>query len=723
MNLKMTALPVHMNRMVKRGLGRSHLLICLVLFMALAFCGCGQKKIVYKPLTLQKPPQVASAPETAPAGDKIAAKPSYEILQSPHYEKPTPKVPAAPVPEKKAPAAFDYSRIGTVKGTVVLNAESMPLSDFVVYALGETMKVTFFMDEKVMSNKQPVTLRMPQPTAADKALEMIVILLEKSGLHLEEKAGALYIMSMPPKPPPPTEPYRVQYGRNVSESPGDIIQIVPLKYIHAAQVQQFLLDVSRAKVQYRNYPPGGNVLVMQGQAAEIKKLIDVLETFDVPYFESKKFLLLNFTYIRPEEFISGLGTIFAGLGIPMASSPGGIGPYMVNIKQLNAILLISPDEKTTKFILEWKDKLDNAGAAGTEERAFIYKPQFSKATELVKSIQNLYGTLPASTVAVSSTAAVTAPKTTATTAGGSLLGGKIAADDVKNVIIVVSTPAVYRVIIDLIRGLDTPTRQVLIEATIVELTLTDELKYGVEWYLKNSQSDGDYSIGTFGSLGLSAMGLSYSYLAKTGGIKALVSAWAKMDKANILSTPRLMVMDNASATIQVGEDVPTVTGEYTPTQTGQGVMRNITYRNTGIMLTVKPTINSEGLLTMDIAQEVSVPGAAGAGGSPIILTRRINTTVNVRHGQTIALGGLIKDNSGVYEGKVPILGDIPLIGNLFKYTSKTGEKTELLVLVTPTILSDKDDPQNITNELRKELKWFDMPPRKLPAELLRSKAE
>ncbi len=702
-------------------------LVCLMTFVVCAFGGCAERRIIHKPVTLPKTTQAPSGAESAPGAEglKGAEKQSYEVLQSPSYEKPLRKIPPPAAEKKDQPPTFDPKRVGATKGTVILNAENMPLSDFIVYALGETLKVTFIMDEKVMTNKQPVTLRMPQPMEAGRALEIIVGLLEKSGVHLEEKAGAIYIMSKPPAPPAPSEPYKVQYGRTVADSAGDVIQIVPLKFVYAHQIQQILLDVSRAKVQFRPYGQAGTILMMTGQPREIRKVLEVLETFDVPYFESKKFLLLHFTYIRPDEFISGIGTLFAGLGMPIAGSPGGAGPYMVILKQLNAVLLISPDDKTTKFILEWKEKFDNAAAAGSEERAFIYKPQFSKATELVKSIQNLYGSLPAANVASATTssaaAAVTAPKPA--TVGGSLLGGKIAADDVKNVVIVVSTPAIYRIILDLIKGLDTPTRQVLIEATIVELTLTDELKYGVEWYLKNSQRDGNYVLSTLGHLGLGPLGLSYSYLANTGGLQALVSAWAKMDKANILSTPRLMVMDNASATIQVGEDVPTVTGEYTTSQAGQGVMRNITYRNTGVMLTVKPTINSEGLLTMDIAQEVSVPGATGAGGSPIILTRRLNTTVNVRHGQTIALGGLIKDNSGVYEGKVPILGDIPLIGNLFKYTSKTGEKTELLVLVTPTILSDKDDPQNITNELRKELKWFDIPTHKVPAELLRAKGE
>jgi general secretion pathway protein D len=242
------------------------------------------------------------------------------------------------------------------------------------------------------------------------------------------------------------------------------------------------------------------------------------------------------------------------------------------------------------------------------------------------------------------------------------------------------------------------------------------LKYGVEWYIKNRQKAagrfGDYTVQTLGQLGFQSLGLTYKFISDAQDIQAMISAFANDNKANILSTPRLTVLDNKEASIQVGEDVPTVTGEVTAsdvTTTTAGkpsVLRNIAYRSTGVLLKVKPTINTEGLLTLDINQEVSVPGAGGIGDSPIILIRRITTSVSIAHGQTIALGGLIKENSGVSETKVPLLGDVPILGNLFKTTSKTKTKTGLLVLVTPTILVTADDASKVTDAMKKELRWF-----------------
>jgi len=287
----------------------------------------------------------------------------------------------------------------------------------------------------------------------------------------------------------------------------------------------------------------------------------------------------------------------------------------------------------------------------------------------------------------------------------------MSADDRKNMIIILSTPDVYRNLLNLLQLLDVPARQVLIEATIVALTLTDDLKYGVEWFIKNSQNGGAYTLGTLGNLGVKSIGgLSYAFLSETGQFQALISAMAFANKANILSTPRLMVLDNMEATIQIGKDVPTVTGQISDlsgsTSTSTSVSQSIQYRSTGVMLKVKPTINTEGLLTLEITQEVSDVGESGVGDSPIIITRRINTSIIAAHGQTIVLGGLMQESLSVSENKIPLIGDIPIIGNLFKSTQKTKDKTELLVLVTPTILTNSDDAVKVSDQLRGELKWL-----------------
>jgi general secretion pathway protein D len=202
----------------------------------------------------------------------------------------------------------------------------------------------------------------------------------------------------------------------------------------------------------------------------------------------------------------------------------------------------------------------------------------------------------------------------------------------------------------------------------------------------------------------------FNYVNSTANFNVMLNALATKNKANILSTPRLTVLDNHEAVIQIGQDVPVATGEQTTassTATNPTIQTSIQYRSVGIILKVKPTINTEGLLTLELTQEVSdLSKSTGVGDSPIVDIRRISTSVVAAHGQTVALGGLMREQKGVIERKVPLLGDIPLIGNLFKDTENTNDRTELLILVTPTILTKTDDATKITDELKKEIKWM-----------------
>lgn len=682
---------------------KTRIAVYLLLALLLISYGCASKPVVYKPITLERAAGEAQAaveePEAAETKEKA---PGYEVLKAPAFEK--------TVPEKKLPLRepIDPKRLTLAEGPVMINVEKMPLSDFVIYALGETLKVPFVMDEKIMNNKQPITLSMPQARPADQALEIVIGIFEKYGLYMEEKAGALYVLS---KPPEPKQPLDIRVGRDTPDSPADILQVVPLRHIRPQEIEPLIKEMYKTGVQIRPYNREGireNILLLYGQAFQVKQIIEFVETFDVPYLQDKRLFLLRLTYWHTEEFINQVSKILEGLGFTIARSPRDPGPLFIPIKHLNSILVVSPDENTSKYILEWKDKLDTAESAGAEEKAYTYVPQYSKASDLVESIRKLYGIMPAAQAPEAGKAAPAKVPAQAAV----LPGLKIAADDPKNLVIIVASPAAYKNLLGLLKGLDTPPRQVLIEATIAELKLDDELKYGLEWYIKNTVGEGTHTISTIDRLGVSeiAGGLSYSFLSDTQKFQAALNAFAKEDRSNILSTPRLIVLDNREATIQIGDDIPVVTGEVSAsdvTQAQPSVLRNIQYRSTGVILRVKPTINTEGLLTLDISQEVSneLP-TAGVSGSPKISTRRINTAVVVGHGQTVALGGLMSETKTVVVQKVPLLGDIPLIGHLFKSTSNTTEKKELIILVTPTILTTTDQASKITGELRKELKWF-----------------
>ncbi len=250
----------------------------------------------------------------------------------------------------------------------------------------------------------------------------------------------------------------------------------------------------------------------------------------------------------------------------------------IPIKYLNSILIVSPDDDMLKFALDWKKRLDTAESAGTEEKAFIFSPQYSRASDLVDSIKTLYGVAvpvasegrprpaPAFAPAAGMPGAVPLPTSAAVSpvSAAAIPGLKISADDRRNIIVLISTPATYKSLLAILQELDKPPKQVLIEAMIAELTLKDDLTYGIEWYIQNKMQNGTYSLQTLGQLGLSTgQGLAFNFLSDSQRFQAAVNAYAQQNKINVLSTPRIMVLDNESASITVGTQVPLLSGSTT----------------------------------------------------------------------------------------------------------------------------------------------------------------
>ena len=263
-------------------------------------------------------------------------------------------------------------------------------------------------------------------------------------------------------------------------------------------------------------------------------------------------------------------------------------------------------------------------------------------------------------------------------------------DENTNTLIIYTTPYKYKEIEDLLKRLDVMPVQVLLEATVAEVTLTDSLQYGVEWFLKNTDSEQTSTLWTLDGLDLGGGGLTYNLINDNQKFQLFMSALAEEGLIKILSSPRLVVRDGKEASIFAGQEIPVITQEATTAeiQSGgeSGIVQNVDYRIAGISLRVIPSVHAQGVVTLEIYQEVSEQGTAGVAGSPIILNTNITTEVVAADGQTVLLGGLIKENVSLGAVKVPILGDIPLLGNLFKTTKNSTVRTEIVITITPSII-------------------------------------
>jgi general secretion pathway protein D len=252
--------------------------------------------------------------------------------------------------------------------------------------------------------------------------------------------------------------------------------------------------------------------------------------------------------------------------------------------------------------------------------------------------------------------------------------------------------------------LDTQPLQVLIEATIAEVSLNDQLKYGVEWFFQ--QNNNSLNLAQAASGIPTAVFPAFSYVYEGANAKVVLQALDQITHVNVISSPQLMVLDNRSALLQVGDEVPIITqSAVSVTDPAAPIVNSVQFRDTGVILNVTPRVNSSGDVELDIEQEVSdvVPTTTSTIDSPTIQQRKIKSSVSVHDGETIALGGLIRDRQSRGKSGVPGLSDIPVVGTLFGTKNNTGERTELLVLITPHVVRSPAEADAITDELRQRV--------------------
>ncbi|TSE28759.1 Type II secretion system protein D [Tepidimonas thermarum] len=425
------------------------------------------------------------------------------------------------------------------------------------------------------------------------------------------------------------------------------------------------------------------------------------------------------------------------------------------IERLNALVVVTPRQHILTQVETWIRRLDRPTDAH-ESALFVYPVQHGSAVDLAEMLNGLFGADGARTTGVAAGNAPTqltrasgpsaANPASATAANARTAGAtttpalapiapmgaagagngqaaltsatrlegniRVVADEKRNALLIRAPRPEYRRIEQALRELDKAPAQVLIEASIVEVTLTGSLQYGVEWFLQNSLSGGRegqalLNLRQSGAIGPRQPGFSYTILNRAGVIRAALNALADNSLLRVLSNPSVLVQDNHNATIQIGRQQPIKTA--TTVATSNLVTESISYKDTGVMLSVTPSVNAGGTVTMDIVQQVTDVGEIDAAtGQRNFLTRQIQSRVAVRSGETVVLGGLIRDNETNGSSGLPGLSQIPVLGALFGTQTKQRDRTELLVLLTPRALEDDDALRAASTELRERMRTLSL---------------
>jgi general secretion pathway protein D len=294
---------------------------------------------------------------------------------------------------------------------------------------------------------------------------------------------------------------------------------------------------------------------------------------------------------------------------------------------------------------------------------------------------------------------------------------RVVADEKNNALVTFARPSDYRMVEELIKQLDIVPLQVLIQATIAEVTLNNALNYGLQYYLTQgphhfgftgpSPSAATASAGGQGGPGdISAIYPGFNYVLAYSNSRIILDALAQVSTVNVVSSPEILVLDHQTASIQVGDQVPIITQSAQSTLTNTAdIVNSVAYQQTGVLLKVTPRVNNSGLITLDIDQEVSDVSTTTTSNidSPTITDRHVTSSVVVQDGQTLALAGLILDNLSSTKAGLPVLSSIPVVGSLFGTTSKTRARTELIVFLSPRIIRNSVDAKAMTDELREHM--------------------
>jgi general secretion pathway protein D len=630
---------------------------------------------------------------------------------------------------------------------VTLNLANTSVAEAAKTILGDILGLNYSVNPNLAGK---ITIQTSTPISKSDLVELFQNALRSSGATIIRNGG-LYQVE-------PTD----QFSKSVPEitvggagSPGGIVgtsaRVVQLKYVAASEMHR-ILEPMVPKGAVLRADDARNTLMLSGTGSDVAAMLDAISVFDADVMRGMSVAIVPVVASQPDAMIENLRTIF---GSDKEGPMSSMVRFIPN-QRTKSILVISPQQTYLTRAERWIRSLD-AKAQGPEKQLFTYSVRNRPAVELVEIIESMFSSSSRNApqggrnvaprfqqAAVQSAAAVQPTQAapgrsgaqasavgsttgTATSFGGgessvqsdapssnASLGTsrssdeervRVSVDEPNNTLLILASRQDYQRVLRIVQNLDIVPNQVLIEATIAEVTLNDDLKFGLRWHLEGKKA----GYGFTGGGGFGSVFPGFSYALAAANVQVTLNALNTITKVNVISSPSLTVLDKQTATLQIGDQVPVVTQSAVGVvAVNAPIVNSVSYRDTGVILSITPRIHESGRVFLKIEQEVSSVANTTTStiDSPTIKQRRVKTTVQVNDGEALALGGLIQDQVNDTRNQIPILGDIPFIGNTFKEKGGSVGKTELIVLITPRVLRNVNEAREISDEYRRKFDVF-----------------
>jgi general secretion pathway protein D len=617
----------------------------------------------------------------------------------------------------------------TEDGKFTVNVEGANIPEAAKLILGETLGFSYIIDPRVQGT---MTLSSNRALTSRELLNAFEAALRVNGAALVQSDGVTKIVAL--QEMLDGEMGTADLGSGVSAGFG--VSAVPLRYISPANMME-LMDSFIAHSGSVRASNVGNLILIRGTAEERQNLVEVVMSFDVDWMKAQSASIAVLANARPDDVANKLEAIFA----EDSASSGRNAIKVIPVDRLNGVIVIANSKSKVRRALTWVKRLDQESTADTNY--YVYALQNGNAVEVSKILNATFleesGDAGASaevapdeeTVQVSTEAEQPnrqqrqqpgnteqtpqivpdepAQETEQRSAPGKTnlsSGIRITPNPANNTIVIRASPREYRKILATLRQIDSPATQVLINATIAEVTLNDNLRYGVQAFFRDDDVSGGIFTGNGLTLRPSFPGMNF-FVGSIVNPKVVIDALAAVTKVKIVSSPSVLVLENETATIKVGDQVPIIVQSVEKAGDDDAV-NSFEYRDTGVILKVKPRVNANGVVTIELGQELSAVSASGGTTAqqenPTFSQRAITSKVSVNDRQTVVLGGLISGQENRERDSVPGVNKVPVLGKLLGKTDNSARRTELIVFITPQIIRDGHEASHQSRDLRAKMK-------------------
>lgn len=736
--------------------------------LLLAIClgllgGCGTTQLQLPAPLLE---QRQSMEENAPKEEAEGAVQRPQQTSGPQVS-PTPAPPVGPVGGLVDKA--DRLVLDDRNADLQVSVEDVALPGFINEVFGNLLELSFEIDDNLKKRNDRVTLRLEQAQTRQTVYDIASQVMANYGVEIV-KQGNILRFQIKQIGLSPEEPPILISGEALPDVPNayrPVFQFMPLHNVDPKDVIPWLnnaYDKSGLSATADN-PRGG--LMLKGMASLVKQAAQAVRLLDQPFMRGQHSLRIDPAFITSAEMAKQLKTLLEAQGYSVGIGEASGSVVLVPLESSNGLIVFSNQRSLLDLARDWAGQVDrvplasavdSAGAGTESEGLFFYEVRNTRATEVARSLRALvsgpggsgaYGLTPGLGSSASSRAAAASGNNAAVPRsapgrGGDMGGGQpgvpplvrlagaqallsggssslmdslaagvsgsgtIVEDENRNAILFRGPARVWQQMQPLLRQLDKPARQVLIEVTVASVTLSDSMEAGFKWdFLGGAANAGSkftrkISIGEKG----------FNYLINTaGGTKVELNALASDKRTRILATPRILVKSGEQANINVGTDIPVVTGQQTDgSNTGgnSNLLQSISYRSTGVILNVSPVVYSNNRVDLTVSQEVSDGGGGGSSGSeggdissPPIKRTSLETSLTLQSGGSIFMGGLINENKADSNDGVPWLKNLPVLGYLFGKQTRNTSKDEVVMLIQPYVIDGAEEAKEITEKLRR----------------------